>query len=75
MNKYAKSILAFVSLVVTNEAAVLAQTGNAAPQGLHGWVVAIVTTAVGTAAVYFKANGVSKPTPAPAPVPVTPPVV
>jgi hypothetical protein len=70
MNKYAKSILAFLALVVTNEAAVLTSTGASAPVGLHGWVVAIVTTLIGTAAVYFKANGSSKPAP-----PVTPPVV
>lgn len=64
MGKYSKAILAFISLVVTNEAAVLASTDAAAPMGLHGWVVAIVTTAVGTATVYLKSNAPApKPTP------------
>jgi hypothetical protein len=67
MSKYAKSILAFFALVVTNEAAVLTSTSAVAPVGLHGWVVALVTTVVGTAAVYFKANASSTPAPKPTP--------
>lgn len=74
MNKYSKAILAFVGLVVTNEVTVLANTGYALPVGVHGWAIAIASTVVGTAAVYLKGNGTSKPVPPEPTPPVTSPL-
>lgn len=57
MARYWKSILAFVALLLTNElAAVANHPGAALPQGTGAWVTLLLTTAIGTAAVYFKGN-------------------
>lgn len=55
MNQYWKSILAFLSLVATNEVAALTN-GQPLPQTASQWIAAIVTTVVGTFLVWVKAN-------------------
>lgn len=56
MSEYWKSILAFISLVVTNIAVTLTQTSAPWPGDVKGWVVFAVTTLLGTWLVYQKSN-------------------
>lgn len=53
---YWKSLLAFLSLVVTNVAVVLVQSGEPWPANLKGWGTLGITTLLGTWLVYQKAN-------------------
>jgi hypothetical protein len=51
-----KAVLAFVSLVVTNLAVVLVQSGQPWPTNLKGWGTLAVTTLLGTWLVWAKSN-------------------
>lgn len=51
-----KAILAFVALVLTNLSANLAVTDSASPHTTSQWVTLLVSTVVGTFAVWAKAN-------------------
>lgn len=53
---YWKSILAFVSLVITNVAVALVQSGQPWPSTVQEWAVFGVTTTLGTWLVYQKRN-------------------
>lgn len=59
MSQYWKAILAFVSLVVTNIAVALVQSGQAWPSTGKEWLVFAVTTILGTWLVYQKRNTTS----------------
>lgn len=57
MAKYWKAILAFLSLVVTNELAAVVGPGDALlPQTAGEWWTATLTVLVGTFAVWAKTN-------------------
>lgn len=53
---YWKAVLAFLSLVVTNLAIALVQSGQPWPTNLKGWATLAVTTVLGTWLVYQKGN-------------------
>lgn len=53
---YWKSILAFLSLVVTNVAYALVQSGQAWPATGKEWAVFAATTVLGTWLVFQKSN-------------------
>jgi hypothetical protein len=61
MSSYAKAILAFVSLALTNLIAVVANTDGVLPQTVGQWVTAVLTTLGGTFAVWAKSNQPSTP--------------
>jgi hypothetical protein len=52
MSTYVKSVLAFLSLVVTNLVANYVNSGTPTPQTAGEWLTAVLTTAAGTFAVY-----------------------
>lgn len=54
---YWKAILAFLSLVTTNVAAALVQSGQPWPTTAREWGVFGLTTVLGTWLVYQKRNG------------------
>ena len=56
MSAYAKAILAFIAVALTNFVANFANSGTPAPQTVGEWVTLVVTTLVSTAAVYVVPN-------------------
>jgi hypothetical protein len=61
MSAYLKAVLAFVSVVVTNLLANFANSSTPAPQTAGEWITLLVTTLVGTAAVYVVPNKPASP--------------
>lgn len=54
--EYWKTGLAFVALLVTNFSANVANSGTVTPQTTFEWITLVVTTVVGTWAVFQKSN-------------------
>lgn len=54
---HAKSIMAFLALLVTNMAAEVASTGQPWPSDTAGWMTLLGTTIGGTLLVWAKSNG------------------
>lgn len=61
MSQNLKAILAFVSLVVTNLAVALVQSGQPWPTSTKDWGVLVITTALGTWLVWQSPNQTSDP--------------
>lgn len=59
MSAYLKSILGFVSLVVTNVAIALVQSGQPWPTDGKGWGVFAITTLLGTWLIWQVPNKTS----------------
>ncbi len=54
--KYAKAIIAFISLVVTNVAYRVSSGEDPIPTDVKGWILLVTTTAAGTFLTWAKSN-------------------